>query len=299
MDGNNLRFLNTETIPSSRLQNLQEVSLRHYRIQEVSEEAFSNFATLTRINLANNNLTKLPIDLLAGNDDLKILILSGNQISMLVAYQFPPLVTLRKIDLSNNVLRMIDSKAFLNLGSSMEVLDLRGNILRMVGRETFFPLHQLQVHLLQFILQCLGSFSFQHLFLMDNPWSCDCHLKDFRQFIIQRHLSPSPVTCYEPERLSGKTWTEVNSVDFACKPSVRITQKYLMVSERMNATIECLITGSPVPEVKWVLNGRIIANMSSSTHSRITDHKYVIEEAGTIKGRNDFSGSQIFKIPGL
>ena len=239
MDGNNLRFLTTETLQSSSLQNVQEVSLSDCKIQEVSEKAFSNFFTLTHINLANNNLTKLPTDLLAGNDDLKILILSGNQISKLVAYQFPPLVSIRKIDLSNNVLRMIDSKAFLNLGSSMEVLDLRGNILRMVGRETFFPLHQLQVHLIKCILQSLASFSFQHLFLMDNLWSCDCHLKDFRQFVIQRHLSPSPITCYEPERLSDKTWTEVNPLDFACKPSVGIQEKYLLVSERLNATLEC------------------------------------------------------------
>ena len=134
---------------------------------------------------------------------------------------------------------------------------------------------------------------------MDNPWSCDCHLKDFCQFVIQRNLSPSPITCYEPERLSDKTWTEVNSEDFACKPSVRILQKYLMVSEHLNTTIECRITGNPVPEVKWVLDGRIIANMSSSPHSRITYQKYVIREAGTTKGRNDCSGSQNLKIPGL
>ena len=164
MDGNNIRFLNSESLKSSSLNDLQEVSLRDCKIQKVSEEAFSNMLLLTHINLANNNLTKLPNNIFSGNDELKTLILSGNQISMLIAYQFPPLMSLKKIDLSNNAMRFIDPKAFMNLGTSVEIVDLRGNILRTIGRETFFPLHQLQVSciLKRVFSKFLLSASFPH-----------------------------------------------------------------------------------------------------------------------------------------
>ena len=145
MDGNPLRQLSKETLQSHSMQGLQEVSLSQCKIQKVSEETFRSCLHLTHVNLANNNLTKIPPGLFTGNDALQTIILSGNQLAMLVAYQFPPLLSLRKIDLSSNGMRMIDSKAFMNLGSSMEVVDLRGNILRTMARETFFPLHQLKV----------------------------------------------------------------------------------------------------------------------------------------------------------
>ena len=145
MDGSNIRQLTRDTLESSSIRDLDELSLSDCKIQKVSEEAFSHSLHLTKINLANNNLTKLPPRLFSGLDSLATIMLSGNQISMLAPYQFPPLASLRKIDISNNGLRVIDRKAFMNLGTSMEVVDIRGNILRTLGRETFFPLHQLKV----------------------------------------------------------------------------------------------------------------------------------------------------------
>ena len=117
---------------------------------------------------------------------------------------------------------------------------------------------------------------------MDNPWSCDCHLKAFRQFVIQRNLSPSPILCYEPERLSDKTWAEVESYDFACKPSVIISDRHLVVPVGENVTLSCLVGGSPVPAVRWVLGGRIIANMSSPLHSSSSRQNNLITE---VQGR--------------
>ena len=67
---------------------------------------------------------------------------------------------------------------------------------------------------------------FQYLSLHDNPWHCDCRLKNFRDFVVQRKLlvSPRSTLCLEPDRLADKLWTDVNSQDFACKPSVEVDQ---------------------------------------------------------------------------
>ena len=146
MDGNAIKTLNENILSNKFLENLQEISLRNCKIERMSSDAFSQLKHLTHVSLANNKLLKLPPNLFVGNDDLKSIDFSSNQISSLIAYQLPPLVSLRKIDFSNNGLHAIHPKAFLNLGSSMEVLDLRENHLKTLVRETFFPLHQLKVH---------------------------------------------------------------------------------------------------------------------------------------------------------
>ena len=129
---------------------------------------------------------------------------------------------------------------------------------------------------------------------MDNPWNCDCHLKEFRQFVIQRNLSPSPLSCYEPERLSDHTWKETHPDEFACKPTVRLMKRYLIVPSGPSATIQCLITGSPVPDVKWVLDGRIIANLSSSVNSGPQEQQYVIKDSVDIIRGGKFVQGQWF-----
>ena len=67
---------------------------------------------------------------------------------------------------------------------------------------------------------------FQYLGLQENPWHCDCQLKSFRDFVVHKKLlvSPQLTLCSEPDRLADKLWTDVNSQDFACKPSVEVDQ---------------------------------------------------------------------------
>ena len=39
--------------------------------------------------------------------------------------------------------------------------------------------------------------------LHSNPWNCDCHLKNFRDWVVYRGLYTYPTSCQEPERLAG------------------------------------------------------------------------------------------------
>ena len=95
------------------------------------------------------------------NDKLEELILSGNQLSRLQSYIFPPLTSLKvglgldclpgiishfqKLDVSHNQLTSVSNKAFLNLGSSVLTLDLRGNLLGTLNGQLLLPLYHLQV----------------------------------------------------------------------------------------------------------------------------------------------------------
>ncbi len=57
--------------------------------------------------------------------------------------------------------------------------------------------------------------------LHSNPWTCDCHLKSFRDWVTERGLVNYPTSCADPERLAGKPWADVEAGAFACKPEIR------------------------------------------------------------------------------
>ena len=76
---------------------------------------------------------------------LEQLILSGNQLTQLVPYQFPPLAVLQKLDLSHNILTEVSPKSLLNLGQSVRTLDLRGNLLASLHGQLLMPLYKIQV----------------------------------------------------------------------------------------------------------------------------------------------------------
>ena len=102
------------------------------------------------------------LQLFSHNDKLEELILSGNQLTRLESYIFPPLTSLKvgldcldclldiishfqKLDVSHNQLTSVSNKAFLNLGSSVLSLDLRGNLLGSLHGQLLLPLYHLQV----------------------------------------------------------------------------------------------------------------------------------------------------------
>jgi len=268
MDGNYIKEIPKDAFSSLGLVSLQKISLKGCNIQRIHENAFSKLKILTEVNLASNNLTKLHPKTFDGNDRLHSLVLSGNQISNLMPYQFPPLRALKKIDLSNTGLKTIDKKAFMNLGDSVESVSIDGNRLRNIREETFLNLQNLK-----------------HLQLHNNPWLCDCRLKNFRDFVVARQLSSNSRTiCQEPERLADRSWSQIESHDFACKPEVEIQIPKVLAILGENATLECKIIGNPVPAVKWVLAGRIIQNNSAPLHSHRTEQSYVIQDKALAEG---------------
>ena len=94
------------------------------------------------------------------------------------------------------------------------------------------------------------AFFFQ---LHSNPWNCDCHLKNFRDWVVFRGLYTYPTSCAEPERLADKLWQDVDPKDFACKPDIHVPQSVVFSQPGANVTLSCFIIGNPMPDAKWVL----------------------------------------------
>ena len=131
------------------------------------------------------------LQLFSHNDKLEELILSGNQLSSLQSYIFPPLTSLKvglglawladiishfqKLDVSHNQLTSVSNKAFLNLGSSVLTLDLRGNLLGSLNGQLLLPLYHLQVSIsLKFyhIYKLKLSLIVQRMMKMNYCWRC-------------------------------------------------------------------------------------------------------------------------------
>ena len=140
----------------------------------------------------------------------------------------------------------------------------------------------------------LTSLIFQYLSLHNNPWTCDCKLKKFRDLVVKKNLltDPGDTVCHEPERITGQMWARVSSQDFACKPEVEVLEPTVVGRPGTNATLRCKITGNPVPGVKWVLNGRIIQNNSAPLHTKDPDQVYVIEDLALAEGQCDDDGAE-------
>ncbi|XP_040567289.1 uncharacterized protein [Lepeophtheirus salmonis] len=261
MDGNPISSLEKDAFKKRNLVNLQRISLNNCGIQEVNENAFRDLKILGELDISHNNISKIYPKTFDGNDHLKILKLSRNPLRTLMAYQFPPMHRLKYLDLSKCQITTIDRRAFKNLETgAVESISLNDNLLRVMPKEVFLPLTRLAT-----------------LTLYNNPWSCDCNLKSFRDYIMDKNLNSRANACAEPERLHNKKWNEIHHEDFACKPSIDIPFPSVYSSPGMNASLSCLITGSPAPQARWVVNGRIVNNNTRPT--AISEQMYVIRES--------------------
>ena len=99
----------------------------------------------------------MPLKQFTGNPRLEELNIGHNNLEKLVAYQFPPLLSLKRLLLGGNSLSQIDPKAFLNLGTSLEELDLKENRLTTINEEAVRSLYGLQVKRRSFVRDLLCS----------------------------------------------------------------------------------------------------------------------------------------------
>ncbi|KAK7062959.1 hypothetical protein SK128_006808, partial [Halocaridina rubra] len=85
------------------------------------------------------------------------------------------------------------------------------------------------------------------------------------------------VTCFSPERVSGRKWESIIEGELACRPELILPQTEVPVVRGQNASLTCRAMGDPLPQIKWVLNGRVLTNMSVTPFSQ-TEQRYIVNE---------------------
>ncbi|ROT74233.1 hypothetical protein C7M84_007261 [Penaeus vannamei] len=195
LNNNNIRYLEKDAFKKAGLVNLQKLYLKENSIRSVHKDAFRDLRIMIELDLSANEVDKLHLHTFTGLEKLRVLDLSENSLMRLDGVQFPPLPHLRKLDFRNNDLVYINNYAFSNL-ALLTSLRLSGNKLKLVQPELF-----------------VNNTNLVELELHDNPWECDCRLKNLEH-----------VTCHSPERVSGRRWESVKDEELACRPELIVVQ---------------------------------------------------------------------------
>lgn len=66
--------------------------------------------------------------------------------------------------------------------------------------------------------------------------------------------------------MSGKLWRDLKDQEkMACPPEIIIPQSEVPINVGGNATLSCGAKGEPLPQIKWILDGRFLTNMTELT----------------------------------
>jgi hypothetical protein len=253
INGNPIPVLSKDIFRSVGLLNLQRIFLRGCGIKEINPTAFRDLTILIEVDLSSNGLTALDSKTFFGNNRLRILDLSGNPLNELREEQFPSLPHLRTLEMKSCRLRHVHKRAFAHL-SALETLNLSNNKLKYLTEAVFSPL----VHI-------------KSLSLDGNPWLCDCHLRDFKEWFLKSKLFSLPLSCTEPEALKGRPWGEIDPTSFSCAPQLELSDTMVQGEVGGNATFGCLVRGDPEPKKEWIFNGHPININGSDPNVQIEE----------------------------
>ena len=222
------------------------LSTTRCKITWVGDAFLSSLTNLVELDLSHNLLTAIPTDSFRSSPNWRRLVLSFNRFAVIPDHAFPEnMITLQALDLSHCGIERMEDNAFVNL-RTLKSLHLTGNKLKTLSGSTVEPLMDLQ-----------------ELHLHNNPWTCDCSLRDLRQNMLNRGIPLSyPPTCADPKRLQGRDWSDLTLNDFACPPlpSATMVSGDAHVNEGDDATLLCVAESIPLPDITWLRNGQVIVN---------------------------------------
>ncbi|XP_076641368.1 uncharacterized protein LOC143352611 [Halictus rubicundus] len=243
---NNIRILQSNIFVRVRLTNLQRLYLRECRIARIDSEALAGLTNLVELDLSDNLLAVVPSASFTNTPFLRDLVLSRNPLKRIHSHAFKSTPNLVKLDLSHTLLAEIEPNGFRGL-ELLESLKLNNNRLETLHPGTFEPLNKLT-----------------SIELHDNPWICDCHLREMKMWLVKHNLPTllAPM-CHGPKQLLNRTFTDLEIDDFACRPILLIASRYAEATIGENASIVCRVSALPPAKVKWFWNGRLLNNQTA------------------------------------
>lgn len=261
LSGNNLQILPQEAFARTGLVNLQRVYLRNCNIGQIHDRAFKGLTNLVELDLSHNLLTQIPSNSFKDAPFLRDLTMAQNPILKVHSDALSNLGSVVKLDLSKCDIRDIAADSFRNL-RSLESLKLNHNKLRDL------PLSSLE------LVEKLRAID-----LSDNPWTCDCRLRELKMWLTKHKLLSTP-TCSGPTRLANRPFSELPIEEFACKPEILPVSRHIETEVGENATITCKTEAIPSANINWYWNGRLLQNGSHfNSHQKV----YIFEEGDSRK----------------
>lgn len=259
LSGNPLHEITQSAFQLVGLSNLKKLFLRNCNIQVINKNGLSSLGIVIEFDFSHNSIKVLHPDTFKHAEKLRLVNLSNNKLEKIEDGVFRNLPFLQRIDLSNNHIHKVGVGAFTN-SHTIKTIRLAYNNLSFVKLETIN------------LLTNLSSMD-----LHNNPWKCDCNLMPFRNWIMDHNLYTSPTACEEPALLHKTLWSNTESGDFACQPSIlEPLHDNKMEAQSENVTLTCKAIGNPPPELDWIQNSRVIDGDSR----RSGDRRYHIHRSG-------------------
>ncbi|XP_070810773.1 platelet glycoprotein Ib alpha chain [Pituophis catenifer annectens] len=158
LSNNSLKALET----GATLPKLKQLLLSHNGLESLP--AFPGLPSLTHLALGHNQLSQLPEGGFRDLGQLQDLELQGNRLQNLPGGAFKGLRMLKDLDLSDNCLEALPPELLAEL-PKLEILRLERNRLERVP-DGFF-----------------SGTEYGYIYLVENPWLCDCRLDYLRKWI--------------------------------------------------------------------------------------------------------------------
>lgn len=242
LSGNPIAELSKEIFENLRIENLHHLLMRYCTLQELHQDSLKGLSILTELNLEHNRIRVLHSSTFVTNIKIRVIVLNHNLIERLEDDTFKDLQFLQRIEISDNLLKKIGINTFVRV-PALKFIALDGNRLTHIRIESLDKLEK---------LASLG--------LDRNPWTCDCRMRTFRQWFIDSNLHTKPIICDQPPRLHAREWRSLDTNEFAC--IVKILEPRHSSSADVAAggsvTLPCRASGEPLPEIKWIKDGRVI-----------------------------------------
>lgn len=252
---NSIVHLHEFAFSQVNLVNLQKLTLKQCDIETIDRRAFKGLKIVIEIDLSTNSLRFIEPGTFFETHRLRVLLLNNNQLESLENGSFDSLKYLQKVDLSRNRIKVVGEESFQNL-PGLQTLLLNGNNITDLLLSTFEKLPKLA-----------------SLILEDNPWNCNCFLKELRDWTIKRKLYTKQTTCQHPSYLYGKKWDEVSSDEFACQPKIQYIMQHPPSSRQVESGesvgLYCLAVGIPQPQIHWIHRSRILNNSTRRHYTSI------------------------------
>ncbi|CAO1438147.1 unnamed protein product, partial [Diamesa tonsa] len=153
----------------------------------------------------------------------KELLLNDNELGRIKSDGlFGRLPNLVKLDLRRNQITGIEPQAFDGASKIQEML-ISENKMTEVHNKMFLGLHNLKtLSLYDNMISCVMPGSFEHLTslvqlnLASNPFTCNCHLAWFSDWLRKRSLSGTPPRCSAPLKVKDVPIKELPHHEFKC-----------------------------------------------------------------------------------